>query len=195
MTAGDTATASTDTPNIDDRLGRIESTLERIEAFLELTRSRTPAEKKKWLNAEMEKRKCVSWELLANDLKFTALFPTPAHFHLVAKEVTLMKGWRTEKIDNNRYYFGDGFDIESLKARAKWRNYNPGDKNFHEYLTEQILAKGSMNILDFLRAEYPNRGDEWCFDVTAYLKGYVKKIGYKIDIQGDVFTKRGFRDA
>ena len=117
-------------PNIEARLGRIENALDRIETFLELTRSRTPPEKKHWLNAEMERQKCISWELLADDLKFKALFLTPRHFHNIATELAELKGWRSEKIDKNRFQvkglaacecvlkFSDGKNETSVKLRV-----------------------------------------------------------------------------
>jgi hypothetical protein len=186
-----TAEPPTSVPNIEARLGRIENTLDRIETFLELTRSRTPPEKKHWLNAEMERRKCISWELLADDLKFKTLFLTPRHFHNIATELAELKGWRSEKIDKNRYYYAPTFDIEALRSRAQWRNYHPNDPKFNEYLVKQvILKKGTVNLLDFLRNDYPNRGDPWHNDVIDFTAGYIRKEGYKIDRDGDIFTKR-----
>jgi len=178
-------------PDIEGRLGRMEDTLVRIEAFLELTKNKSAPEKKQWLNTEMEKHKCISWEMMVGDLKFKALFPTPRHFHNTASELALLKQWKSEKIEKNLYYYGPTFDIESLKARAKWRNFTPSDKKFHEYLVKWVILKrGTINLLDYLREEYPNRSDPWRNDVIDFLAGYIKKEGYKIDQDGDVFTRR-----
>jgi len=178
-------------PNIEARLGRMEDTLVRIEAFLELKKNKSTLEKERWLAQEMEKRGYLSWGLCANDMQFRARFGTPRDFHYIAGEMSLMKGWKSVRINNDRYYFTDGFDIEALKAKAKWRNYTPKDTKFHEYLVrEVILRRETINLLDFLRNEYPNKADSWHNDVIDFVTGYIRKGGYKIDRAGDIFTKR-----
>jgi hypothetical protein len=52
-------------------------------------------------------------------------------------------------------------------------------------------AKDSVNILDYLRGVYQGRGDNWHNSVIDSLKAFVKRGGYRVDYQGDVFTKRG----
>jgi hypothetical protein len=182
--------------NNDDRLGRIEKQIldlvKKVDSVLELAIAKSPTSaRKQWLAQEMDKRGYLSWGLCADDMQFRAHFRSPRDFHYIAGEMALMKDWKSVRINSDRYYFTNGFDIETFKTKAKWRNYTPKDTKFHEYLVrEVILRRETINLLDFLRNEYPNKADSWHNDVIDFVTGYIRKGGYKIDRAGDIFTKR-----
>jgi hypothetical protein len=105
--------------------------------------------------------------------------------------MAVIRGWKKAKVEGLVYYYTDGFDIEAVRKKAKWRNYRPSDPKFMESLVKEVIlaAEGSVNILDYLRTAYPARSDTWHNDVIDSLAAFIKRGGYHIDQKGDIFSK------
>lgn len=179
---------------IEQRMAQIEETMLRFTPLLDLMATRIPPViQKQWLAQRMEEKHYLTWGDLYMDAAFAMMFPYPSRFYHHANQMAAIRGWKRAKIERQLYFYIDGFDIEAVRKKAKWRNYKPSDPKFMEYLVREVIlpAGESVNILEHLRGVYPGRGDNWHNGVIDSLAAFIKRGGYKIDYQGDIFTKRG----
>ena len=180
--------------DLEQRMTRIEDTMLRLSPLLDMMATRIPPViQKQWLVQKMEENRYLTWGDLCMDPAFTMMFPYPSRFYHHVNQMAGIRGWTRAKIERQLYYYIDGFDIEAVRKKAKWRNYRPSDPKFMEYLVREVImpAKDSVNILDYLRGVYQGRGDNWHNSVIDSLAAFIKRGGYKIDCQGDIFKRVG----
>lgn len=180
--------------DLEQRMAKLEETMLRMVSLLELTTPRTsPAIQKQWLAKKMEEKHHLTWSELRNDSEFVAMFPKPDTFYCHANQMAKIRGWNIGKVGNLLYYYDDSFDIEKVRKTAKWRKYQANNPRLSEFLVEEVIlpAGEPVNILDYLRVVYSEQLDDWYFEVIDSLEAYIKRKGYLIDQNGDVFWKRG----
>jgi hypothetical protein len=180
--------------DLEQRMAKVEETMLRLVPLLELMITRIPPViQKQWLVQRMEEKHYLTWGDLNTDTAFTAMFPYAQRFYYHANQMAMIRGWKRAKVAGQLYFYTDGFDIEAVRKKAKWRNYRPTDPRFMQYLVKEVIlpAGGPVNILDYLRGAYPGRPDGWHNEAIDSLAAFINRGGYRIDHEGDIFTKRG----
>ena len=167
----------------------LEKQLERLTPFLEIMSTRIPPIiAKQWLAKKMEEKRYLTWSELADDSEFMALFQYPSKFYQTANSMATIKGWMSVKIDGSRYFYADGFDIESIRRISRWKRYRADDPRFHEFLVKDVIVRRKrVNLLEVLREWYPSRSYNWMNEVIDGTYAFIKKNGYKVSRKGDLF--------
>lgn len=172
-----------------ETLARIERKIDGLIDRLEMTVP--PNLKRQYVIKRMAEEKHLTYSELSSDPEFARLFPYPSAFYACVNPLVPLKDWRIKKIEGLKIYYCEGYDIEAFCRKAKWRKFKPNDPKFLEIIVRKIvIPSDSVNILDWLRAEYPDRSDNWKNEVIDNLAVYIKREGYKIDCEGDIFRSR-----
>jgi hypothetical protein len=178
--------------DLERRMSALEQTVLRFGPLLELMATRIPPViEKQWLVKKMEEEHYLTWSELHMDPTFATMFPYPSRFYYHANQMAVIRGWKKAIVEKLLYYYDDDFDIEAVRKKARWRNYRPHDPKFAEYLVKEVIlpAEKPVNILDYLREAFPGRADNWHNNVIDSLAVLIKRGGYRIDRNGDTFSK------
>jgi hypothetical protein len=169
----------------EDFLKKIDQRLERLEVYI--IGSPLQRDRAQWVKAYLKENGYICWSRIGDNKEALRLFKNNVTFHRSLDRMLDIFGWSIKKADQT-YYFPDGFDIETVIKKQKWRNFKATDLVFHEYIVRQvILPLKRVNLLEWLRESYPQRPESWWNDVEDNVTDFIRRNGFKIRRNGDVF--------
>ena len=135
----------------------------------------------------MNENKNVCWAKISSNSEAIRLFKHNTEFHRSMGRMLDVFGWKVKKAEDT-YYYVDGFDIDQVINNRKWHNHKADDPFFHEYIVKSVILPAKrINLLDWLKASYPQRSQDWFNEVEDGVAFFIKHNSYKIRKIGDWF--------